>query len=137
MRRAIPTLRLLTILMTVVLAPLFASSCSPAPKNECQILVNDDLCILRSASVKLTSQRMDEFQIIDIDLLWSDESVRYVPGKPDTLGCSVSDGKFIVHMDKGILTAHPSNMSEENIHYGFAGLRTTKGQPVFEDCKQP
>ncbi|MBB39331.1 hypothetical protein [Hyphomonas adhaerens] len=137
MRRAIPTLRLLTILMTVVLAPLFAISCSPAPKNECQILVNDDLCVLRSASVNLTSQRMDEFQIIDIDLLWSDESVRYVPGKQGTLGCIVSDGKFVVHMDKGVLTARLSSMSEENIDYGFAGLRTTKGQPVFEDCKQP
>ena len=137
MRRAIPTLRLLTMLMTVALVPLFSSSCSPAAKDECQILVNDDLCVVRSASIKLTSHRMDEFRIIDIDLLWSDESVRYVPGKPGTPGCRVSDGKFIVNMDKGILSARPSSMSEKDIDYGFSGLRTTRGQPVFEDCKQP
>jgi hypothetical protein len=83
---------------------------------------------------------MDTSQIINIDLLYGDETVRYVIGsqkQSSSNSCTFSNGRILVHLDHGVLTTQPHDLSKEGLSFGYQGLTKKNGDDLFRYCRLP
>lgn len=120
-----------------LLALLALAGCSESTRDEsCYSLIADSVCLTKWAEIEIGSESKDQIYLVQLTLLWNDETIKLVADDARPERCSLDGDILITNIGEHVAILEPAMLSFEYMKVAFRGVTRRDGKPIYWGCEE-